>query len=119
MPLLEITSATAPKDIKSFTKRLSALFAELIGKPESYCVVTFSKVDYLLYNGTDEPGFIAKVGSIGHIENDRNAKLAATITKVLEEEFGTVNDRGYFVFTDVPAENIGYKYTTFANLLKQ
>lgn len=35
MPLLEITSATAPKDIKAFTKRLSATFSEFIGKPES------------------------------------------------------------------------------------
>ncbi|GAA5813339.1 hypothetical protein MFLAVUS_006816 [Mucor flavus] len=119
MPLLEITSATAPKDIKSFTKRISATFSEFIGKPESLCVVTFTKVDSLLYSGSDEPGFIAKVGSIGHIDNDRNAKLTDAVTKVLEEELGAVHDRGYFVFTDIPPQNIGYKYTTFSNLIKQ
>lgn len=35
MPILEIISAQSPKDLRSFTKRLNALFAELIGKPES------------------------------------------------------------------------------------
>ncbi|KAI9361055.1 Tautomerase/MIF superfamily [Pilaira anomala] len=119
MPILEITSANAPKDIRDFVKRVSALFAECIGKPESYCVVTFNKVDSLFYNGSDEPGFIAKVGSIGHISNERNANLTKVITEALEKELGTINDRGYFMFTDFPAENIGYKHTTFANILNQ
>lgn len=35
MPILEVYSAIAPKDLKSFIKRLSAVFAEQIGKPES------------------------------------------------------------------------------------
>lgn len=35
MPILEITSANAPKDTRDFVKRVSALFAECIGKPES------------------------------------------------------------------------------------
>jgi hypothetical protein len=35
MPILEISSAQAPKDLNAFTKNMNALFAELIGKPES------------------------------------------------------------------------------------
>lgn len=35
MPILEISSAQVPKDLSAFTKRLNAIFAEYIGKPES------------------------------------------------------------------------------------
>ncbi|KAI7907245.1 Tautomerase/MIF superfamily [Cokeromyces recurvatus] len=117
MPILEISSAQAPKDIRAFTKRMNALFSELIGKPESYCMVTFTKVDSLFFSGSDEPGFLVKVGSIGHIDNDRNSKLTAAVTQELEKELGVKDNRGYFIFTDVPAENIGFRKTTFANLL--
>ncbi|KAI8979607.1 Tautomerase/MIF superfamily [Mycotypha africana] len=119
MPILEIYSAQAPKDIRGFTKRMNATFAELIGKPESFCMVTFSKVDSLFFAGSDEPGFLVKVGSIGHIDNNRNAKLTATVTAELEKELGVQDNRGYFIFTDVPAENIGFKKNTFANLIKR
>ncbi|KAI9487880.1 MAG: Tautomerase/MIF superfamily [Benjaminiella poitrasii] len=119
MPILEISSANAPKDLKTFTKRMNALFSELIGKPESFCMVTFTKVDTLFFAGSDEPGFLVKVGSIGHIDNDRNSKLAAAVTQELEKELGVKDNRGYFIFSDVSAENIGFKKDTFANIMRQ
>ncbi|KAI8097993.1 Tautomerase/MIF superfamily [Gilbertella persicaria] len=115
MPILEITSGTAPKDLRAFTKRLNAIFAEYIGKPESYCLVTFTKVDSFFFAGSDEPGFFAKVTSIGHIDNDRNSKLTKAVTEELEKELGVSDGRGYFFFIDAPGENIGYKKDTFAN----
>ncbi|CEP13021.1 hypothetical protein [Parasitella parasitica] len=117
MPILEISSAQAPKDINAFTKRMNALFADLIGKPESviYCLVTFTKVDSFYFAGSDEPGFLVKVGSIGHIDNDRNSKLTKAVTAELVKELGVKDSRGYFIFTDVSAQNIGYKSDTFAN----
>lgn len=45
MPILEITSAHAPKDLKAFTKKMSALFAELIGKPESVIITLISGIN--------------------------------------------------------------------------
>jgi phenylpyruvate tautomerase len=44
--------------------------------------------------------------------------LTATVTAELEKELGVDAGRGYFIFTDVPAENIGYKKDTFANFMK-
>ncbi|KAI8365696.1 Tautomerase/MIF superfamily [Choanephora cucurbitarum] len=116
MPILEIVSATAPKEINAFTKRLSAVFAEYIGKPESYCLVTFTKTDSLTFAGSDEPGFYAKVTSIGHIDNERNSKLTKAITEELQKELGIADGRGYFHFMDAPAENIGFRKDTFANI---
>lgn len=46
MPILEIISAETPKDIKAFTQRLSAVFAEMIGKPEAVSVF----LDYSMIN---------------------------------------------------------------------
>ncbi|KAI8985146.1 Tautomerase/MIF superfamily [Pilobolus umbonatus] len=118
MPILEITTAESHNDIRGLTKKLSVVFAELIGKPESYCLVTFQKVDSFFFAGSDKPGYLAKVGSIGHIDNTRNAKLSSTLSEILQKELNVPNDRAYIIFTDVPAENIGFRGDTFANLLK-
>jgi phenylpyruvate tautomerase len=52
------------------------------------------------------------------IDNDRNSKLTKAVTAELVKELGVDEGRGYFIFTDVPAENIGYKSNTFANFMK-
>ena len=44
MPILEISSAQAPKDLAAFSKRINALFAELIGKPQSVCMTCVKRV---------------------------------------------------------------------------
>ncbi|KAI9318197.1 Tautomerase/MIF superfamily [Dichotomocladium elegans] len=118
MPALEITSEHAPKDLDSFLAKLSALFAEAIGKPESYCMVTFTKVDRVYFNGKAGNSFLAKVTSIGNIDNNRNSNLTKVIGAELEKELGISLDRGYFFFNNVTAEDTGYKGTTFYNLLK-
>ncbi|KAF7721027.1 hypothetical protein EC973_005552 [Apophysomyces ossiformis] len=119
MPILEIVSQTAPQDLNSFIARLSKVFAEAIDRPEAYCLVTFQKVDALSFAGNQEPGFLVKVGSIGNVDNDANASLTNKVSEVLLEELKTSNDRGYFWFTDLPASDVGFKGTTFANLWKQ
>jgi len=45
MPILEISSAQAPKDINAFTKKMNGLFAELIGKPESVIITLISGIN--------------------------------------------------------------------------
>ncbi|CAO3591651.1 unnamed protein product [Absidia cylindrospora] len=108
----------APKDIPAFAKRLSSVFAEHIGKPEAVCLVTFTKVDELLFGGNNQPGFLVKVGSIGNVTEERNIKLTKAISAELQAELGTNNDRGFFLFSDYPAAHIGYKDTVFSTILK-
>ncbi|KAG1352312.1 hypothetical protein G6F62_002719 [Rhizopus arrhizus] len=117
MPILEITSTQSPKDLASFTKRMGALFTELIGKPEGYCLVTFSKVDSFFFAGSDAPGFLCRVGSIGNIDNERNGKFTAVITAELEKELGVGANRGYILFTDLIPSTVGFQNTTFQNIL--
>ncbi|KAI9031014.1 Tautomerase/MIF superfamily [Phycomyces nitens] len=118
MPILEIVSNRAPRDVDAFVKTLSAGFADAIGKPEYVCLVTFTRVDSLYFAGNSNAGFLAKIGSIGNIDVERNASLTAHISSILKKELGTGHDRGYFMFLDYPAANIGFKDTTFAELLK-
>jgi phenylpyruvate tautomerase len=118
MPILEVTSQKSPKDLKAFAKRLSTVFAEQIGKPEAYCLVTFSKVDELLFAGSNEDGYLVRVGSIGHIEEERNINLTKAITAEIKAELGIENNRGYVMFTDYPAANIGFQGTVFSTILK-
>ncbi|ORY93847.1 Tautomerase/MIF superfamily [Syncephalastrum racemosum] len=118
MPSLEITSSESPKDLQAFVKNLSPVFAECIGKPEGYCTVLFTKVDAMTFAGSTEPAFLAKVTSIGNIDNERNANLSKTVGEFLVKELGVSLDRGYFFFNNAAASDTGYKGTTFANILK-
>ncbi|ORZ20685.1 Tautomerase/MIF superfamily [Absidia repens] len=118
MPILEVSSQKAPKDLAAFSKRLSTVFAEHVGKPEALCLVTFTKVDELLFGGNNEPGFLVKVGSIGNVAEERNIKLTKAISAEIQAELGINNDRGFFLFSDYPAAHIGYKDTVFSTILK-
>ncbi|KAI9490701.1 Tautomerase/MIF superfamily [Zychaea mexicana] len=117
MPSLEITADKTPADLDAFLKNLSAVFSECIGKPEAYCMVIFTKADRIYYNGSSGASFLAKVTSIGNIDNDRNANLSKKIGAELEKELGVTLDRGYFFFSDAKASDTGYKGNTFANLM--
>jgi phenylpyruvate tautomerase len=50
------------------------------------------------------------------IDNERNGKLTTAITAELEKELGVADNRGYFLFTDLPASNVGFQKTTFQNI---
>lgn len=117
MPSLEITSNVAPANVSAFLTAASAKFSDAIGKPEKVCLVTFNKVDNVVYAGSTEPAFIAHIHSIGHIDNDRNAGLSKNISQFLTEELNIPNTRGYFFFHDVKGEDTGYSGSTYANLM--
>lgn len=117
MPSLEISTNVGPKDLDAFVKTVSKKFSEGIGKPEDFCLVTFNQVQHFTYAGSSEPGFIAHITSIGHIDNDRNAALSASISQIFQEELNISNTRGYFFFHDARGEDTGYKGTTFTNFM--
>lgn len=52
------------------------------------------------------------------LDNDRNSKLTAAVTAELEKQLGINGDRGYFIFTDVPGDNIGFKKGTFTDFIR-
>ncbi|KAI8072266.1 Tautomerase/MIF superfamily [Gongronella butleri] len=118
MPIFEITTKEQPKDVPAFLKKLSVLFAEQIGKPESVCLVTYAKVDDIFFAGTNDAAYLAKVGSIGHIDEERNANLTKAVLAFLDEELGIGPARGYILFTDFPAANIGFNNTVFSTIFK-
>ncbi|KAI8336707.1 Tautomerase/MIF superfamily [Chlamydoabsidia padenii] len=117
MPILNVTSRKAPQNIAAFTKRLSTVFAEQIGKSEELCLVTFKKADELVFAGTHDDAYLIYVVSIGNIEEERNARLTKAIAAEMRKELGINSDRGYILFTDYPAANIGHKDTTFKTIL--
>ncbi|KAI8072265.1 Tautomerase/MIF superfamily [Gongronella butleri] len=111
MPSFEIILKQQPKDVPAFVKKLSVLFSEQIGKPESVCIVTFTKADEIFFGGTNDAAYLAKVGSIGHIDEERNASLSKAVAALLDEELGIGSARGFIHFTAYPAENWGFQST--------
>ncbi|KAI8078741.1 Tautomerase/MIF superfamily [Halteromyces radiatus] len=119
MPILEVTSQKSPKDLSAFIKRLSAVFAEHIGKPEAVCLVTFTKADDVCFAGSNNPAYLVRVGGIDVISEERNTNVTKAVTHILDEELGIPNDRGFVLFNEYPSANIGFKDTTFRSILKK
>ena len=114
MPSLAVQSAAAPRNgAEKLCKTLSSTVAGTLGKPESYVLVTFQKVDAMCFGGSTEPAAFVYLSSLGSIDPETNKATRAAVAGVLEEELGVPKDRYYINFFDSERSNMGYNGATF------
>ena len=114
MPTLAVQSAATPKSgAEELCKKLSSTVAGTLGKPESYVMVTFQKVDAMCYGGTTDPAAFLYLSSLGSIDPDTNKATSAAVADVLEAELGVPKGRYYINFFDSERSNMGYNGGTF------
>ena len=114
MPTLAVQSAATPKSgAEELCKKLSSTVAGTLGKPESYVMVTFQKVDAMCYGGTSDPAAFLYLSSLGSIDPDTNKATSAAVADVLEAELGVPKGRYYINFFDSERSNMGYNGGTF------
>ncbi|KAK7085138.1 hypothetical protein SK128_000452 [Halocaridina rubra] len=118
MPQLEI-STNIPKEkvtsdiILTLSKELTAA----VGKPEQYITVRVLPDQLMSFGGTLEPCATAHIMSIGKLGIEENKAIAAKIFSAVEKLLGIPNDRMYILFNDQPSSNVGFKGTTFHQIL--
>lgn len=114
MPSLLVQSAAAPKSgAEALCKSLSSAVAGTLGKPESYVLTSFQKVDAMCFGGSTEPAAFCYLASLGAITPETNAATSAALAAILEAELGVAKNRYYISFNDSERSNMGYNGGTF------
>ncbi len=115
MPLLrlstnqEMPTSEARADL---LRQASQQTAELLGKPERYCMVTLETGISLLFAGSDEPAAFAELSSLG-LAAAEAPRLSAGICDFLQEYLGVSPERVYVHFRDMDRAMWGHNRTTF------
>lgn len=110
MPMIKLnTSVEIPQELIG---ELSAIIAEIIGKPEKYVMVVVAPAD-LMMSGTAEAAIYAEVKSIGGLGAVVNHEITLKVCDMLNDRLGISAERIYITFADVAADHWGWNGSTF------
>ncbi|PAN22546.1 hypothetical protein GQ55_4G026800 [Panicum hallii var. hallii] len=115
MPTL-ILSTNVPVDAvvaADILKDCSKAVARIIGKPESYVMVSINGSVPMSFAASEEPTAYGELVSIGGIGPGVNGKLSAAVAEILETKLSVSRSRFYIKFDDVQRFNFGFNGSTF------
>lgn len=93
-------------------KKASSLLAGLLGKPESYVMISIKPNTPLIFAGTDAPAAFVRLKSIG-LAKDRCAEFSEKICAFIEKDLGVPKDRVFIDFKDLERSTFGWNGGTF------
>ena len=114
MPLLKLqtTVVLSAGRQESLLRDLSALVAQVIGKPEQYVMVTAETSAMRMAGKAGDAEFV-EVRSIGGLGGAVNRELSQKICQKLEQTLGISPERVYLNFAEIKAADWGWNGTTF------
>ena len=114
MPLLSVTTnvAVSEADRDSVILGLSAAVASMLGKPESYVMVSLRDEESLSFAGTTEPCAYLELKSIG-LPADQTKTFSSQLCSEMESRLGVAADRVYIEFSDAQRHLFGWNNSTF------
>eukprot|EP00850_Spirogloea_muscicola_P014877 SM000110S18884 [mRNA] locus=s110:64200:66041:- [translate_table: standard] len=115
MPTLNIqTNVPADGVVTSdILKDGSKAVSKIIGKPESYVMVSLKAGVPMSFGGSEEPTAYGEVVSIGGLDPETNKKLSAAICDILQSKLSVPPNRVYIKFYDVKRSDFGWNGSTF------
>ncbi len=112
MPLLTITTNTQIEDTSAFSEQASSLVAKLLGKPESYVMVSVTDNHNLVFAGNHEPCALLELKSLGLPENS-TAEFSSSLCTFIEQQLGINSARVYVEFSNPDRHMWGWDKRTF------
>ncbi|MGE4421015.1 MAG: phenylpyruvate tautomerase MIF-related protein [Pseudodesulfovibrio sp.] len=112
MPFIKVETNVSVPDETGCLKAVSALAADILGKPESYVLAVLEPGKHLLFGGTADPAAFVTLDSIG-LPEDRTPELSAAICGFLNRELAIPADRVYIAFGDIKRHLFGWDGRTF------
>ena len=88
------------------------MFAELLGKPESYVMIAIKPGTPLTFAGSDEPAAFVRLKSIG-LPKERCTEFSEKICGFVEQELEVPPTRVFIDFKDLEREMFGWNGKTF------
>lgn len=112
MPVLTInTNIKVETDPAQIVRELSALCANMLGKPESYVMVQLNQQQNLIFAGTDEAAALCSLTSLGMNDNN-TASYSASLCGFLQERLGIPPARTYIEFKSPERSMFGWNNAT-------
>ena len=121
MPHLRIETNVKEDHIERMVqcvKDFHEAFQKTIGKPHEYVAVTLVP-NVVMMMGTDPkvPTAQATLTSIGKLGVEENKKHSLALFSVIKKHLGVEPDKCYIIFNDVKSSDVGFKGTTFHEIL--
>ena len=112
MPLLTIETNARAATPSAVVTEFSAAVASMLGKPESYVMVSLRHNPSMLFGGSDEPLAYLELKSLG-LPRDRTAEFSATLCELVEKHLGVGAARTYVEFAGPERHMWGWNSATF------
>ena len=112
MPVLQITTNASIADAGALARQASSLAADMLGKPESYVMVSINGDADLIFAGSNDPCAHLRLTSLGLPETatrDYSEKLCSFI----EQQLGVPPARTYIEFVSPERHMFGWDSRTF------
>jgi phenylpyruvate tautomerase PptA (4-oxalocrotonate tautomerase family) len=94
-------------------KSLSALVARLLGKPESYVMISLPARAEMSFAGSGAPACYAELKNVGILTPDQVENLSKVLCQELCAGLGVPSERIYIEFTNADGAMWGWNCGTF------
>ncbi|XP_028137830.1 macrophage migration inhibitory factor homolog [Diabrotica virgifera virgifera] len=94
--------------------KLCIIISKTLGKPINYCCATVVGGVNMSWGGDNEPAAQAVLTGLAVDDNKKHAKV---LFDCIYKSLGVPVDRMYIHFTDAKTSEVGYKGTTFQELI--
>jgi phenylpyruvate tautomerase PptA (4-oxalocrotonate tautomerase family) len=113
MPVLKIqTNCQLPDNCQGLLTGLSSATADLLGKSESYVMVSIEYNPVMLFAGNDQPMAYIELKSIG-LPEDRTSIFAEGLCRLVGTHLDINPDRIYIEFSNAKRHLWGWNKTVF------
>ena len=112
MPVLQVTTNVSIDDTNAFAMQASSLTAEILGKPESYVMVSVNGAADLIFAGTNDPCAHLMLKSLGLPESETRT-YSEKLCSFIEQQLGISPARIYIEFTNPERHMFGWNSSTF------
>lgn len=116
MPLLRLVTnqAVAEERREILMERLSANVADVLGKPESYVMITLEEKMPMIFGGSSDPTGLFEVYSLGEISAEQAKRFSAEISGILAQELDILANRVYSKYVGWAERHLwGFNGSTF------
>ena len=112
MPLLSIRTNSQINDKKELALEASKQTAKILGKPESYVMVSIEDNQALIFAGNEQPAAYVELKSLG-LPEAQTPDLSSSLCAFINERLGIDSARIYIEFSNAERHMWGWKDATF------
>jgi len=109
---IETNSVMEEETKQALLKKATVFIAVMLGKPESFVMVSISPGADLVFGGNNQPAAFVQLKSIG-MPKDRCTDFSGKICGFINQELNIPKERIYIDFIDLNAKMFGWNGKTF------